>query len=181
MAKKQIPDIDRGILSPKEKFCLNGYVYMHHKDSSNDEQLRLMAFMFSRPKMPTGNKDLVELRAIKWFEHSTVQSYILQIQPKTERIVNNIEDLAPIEKKEEVNTDDEDSLAQAYIKELEEMKSSAIDLDEKLKIIKVQHDIIHKSKDKFKEETKTTRIYLPHQSRCKECPLYLNELKTIKK
>lgn len=156
------------LLQDRERICLAGYLLM--KDS--DDKAKIKAYVYSREEPVTDSMEAVVKKCDKWFTSPKVQAF-LKIWEEQGRVLNEAaRGKAPMEATGK-KSDEEMSAIEDIIQRYEKLYEEAEDVDDKAKILKMIVDARHKNKDEVKDDTRTTRIYLPQ--RCSECVLYQKE------
>jgi hypothetical protein len=160
------------LLDERERICLAGYLLMKQSDS----RAMLKAYVYSRSYPVKDEVSVIEKKAQKWFNSPKVQAFITLWEKKG--TILNDESRQKIQQEEKVSAKPEEmSATEEIIQRYEQLYAESEDIDEKAKILKLIVDARHKNKDEVKDDTKTTRIYLP--LRCSECQLYIKEKEKI--
>ena len=162
------------LLDDRERICLAGYLLM--KEQDNKAQIK--AYVYSRSYQVKDESSVLTAKAEKWWNTPKVQAF-LQIWQQNGEIVNEqARALRQIQQPQQSEkTQEEMTAIEEIIQRYEKLYEEAQDVDDKAKILKMIVDARHKNKDEVKEDTRTTRIYLPQ--RCYECPLYNKEKEKI--
>ena len=157
------------LLDDRERMCLAGYMLM--KDS--DAKAKIKAYVYSRSYQVKDDMGTLSRKVDKWWGSPKVQAF-LQLWEKKGEIVNEearaLRQTAP---QESPKSQEEMTAIEEIIQRYEVLYKEAEDVDDKAKILKMIVDTRHKNKEEVKEDTRTTRIYLPQ--RCSECILYRRE------
>lgn len=162
------------LLDDRERICLAGYLLLKDHDSS----ARVKAYVYSRTYPVKDDMSALTKKVDKWWESDKVQAYLRLWKEKGEMVsqqarMQRQSAPQPVEK-----TQEEMTAIEEIIQRYEQLYQEAEDVDDKAKILKMIVDARHKNKDEVKDDTRTTRIYLPQ--RCSECVLYQREAeKTI--
>lgn len=156
------------LLEDKERICLAGYLLL----KEHDDKALLKAYVYSRSAPPQSDGKKLGEKAQKWFETPKVQAFltIWQQQGKmmTQEARTKIQTATPpAEEQEQISATEE------IIREYEKLRDEAEDVMDKARITTMIVNARHKNKEEVKEDTRTTRIYLPQ--RCSECVLYKKE------
>lgn len=161
---------NEALLDDRERICLAGYLLM--KDT--DDRAMVKAYVYSRSyKIQDEDMDSLMKKVKKWSESAKVQAF-LQMWSEQGKIMND-QARAKMQQQPQTQqkTEEELSATEEIIQRFEQLYRDAEDVDDKAKILKMIVDARHKNKDEVKEDTRTTRIYLPQ--RCSECVLYKKE------
>ena len=158
------------LLDDRERICLAGYLLM----KEHDGKAKIKAYVYSRSYQVKDDMGTLSKKVDKWWESPKVQAF-LKIWESRGEMVNEKARMAQqnIQPPQPENPQEEMSAIEEIIQRYEKLYEEAEDIDDKAKILKMIVDARHKNKDEVKEDTRTTRIYLP--LRCSECVLYKRE------
>ena len=160
------------LLDDRERICLAGYLLM--KDT--DDRAMVKAYVYSRSyKVQEEDMDALMKKVQKWCQSAKVQAF-LQMWEQQGTIMND-QAREKMRQPQQDRTEDEMTAIEDIIQRYEQLYQEAEDVDDKAKILKMIVDARHKNKDEVKEDTRTTRIYLP--LRCSECVLYQKEQQKV--
>lgn len=161
------------LLDDRERICLAGYLLM--KDT--DDRALVKAYVYSRSyKVQEEDMDALMKKVQKWSQSAKVQAF-LQMWEQQGTIMNDQAREKMRQPQSQDKTEDEMTAIEDIIQRYEQLYQEAEDVDDKAKILKMIVDARHKNKDEVKEDTRTTRIYLP--LRCSECVLYQKEQQKV--
>lgn len=161
------------LLDDRERICLAGYLLI--KDEDN--KARIKAYVYSRSYQVKEDMASLVKKVDKWWATPKVQAF-LQLWEKNGEIVNSeARALRQAQQPSPEKTQEEMSAIEEIIQRYEKLYEEAEDVDDKAKILKMIVDARHKNKDEGKDDTRTTRIYLPQ--RCYECALYNREKENL--
>ena len=155
-------------LDDRERICLAGYLLI----KENDDKAHIKAYVYSRSYQVKDEMDVLRKKADKWFNSAKVQAFLELWKQQSVIMTSQVSKQVMREKKAE----EEEAVMSAteeIIQRYEQLYSEAESIDDKAKILKMIVDTRHKNKEEVKEDTRTTRIYLPQ--RCSECVLYKRE------
>lgn len=156
------------LLDDRERICLAGYLLM----KEHDEKAMVKAYVYSRSYKVQDDMGTLMKKVDKWAESAKVQAFLQMWQQKG--TIMNEEARAKAQQPDPQHQSEEEMTAiEDIIQRYEQLYEEATDIDDKAKILKMIVDARHKNKDEVKEDTRTTRIYLPQ--RCSECVLYKRE------
>ena len=159
---------NEALLDDRERICLAGYLLM--KDS--DERALVKAYVYSRSyKVQDEDYDSLLKKVNKWAESAKVKAFLQMWQEQG--LILSEQARAKTQEQQPQQSEEEMSAIEDIIQRYEQLYKEAQDVDDKAKILKMIVDARHKNKDEVKEDTRTTRIYLPQ--RCSECVLYMKE------
>lgn len=162
------------LLDDRERMCLAGYLLMKEHDSS----AKVKAYVYSRTYPVKDEMSSLVKKVDKWWESDKVQAYLRLWKEKGEMVSQQARMQRQSVPQAAEKTQEEMTAIEEIIQRYEQLYREAEDVDDKAKILKMIVDARHKNKDEVKEDTRTTRIYLPQ--RCSECVLYQREAeKTI--
>ena len=157
------------LLDDRERICLAGYLLM--KD--NDNKAKIKAYVYSRSYQVKDDMGTIMAKVDKWWNTAKVQAFLKLWEHNGEMVSQQARALRQVEQPAQEKTQEEMTAIEEIIQRYEQLYEEAQDVDDKAKILKMIVDARHKNKDEVKEDTRTTRIYLPQ--RCYECPLYNKE------
>ena len=157
------------LLDDRERMCLAGYMLM--KDSDN--KARIKAYVYSRTYQVKDEMGTLSKKVDKWWDSPKVQAFLKLWQKKGEIVSEEARALRNTAPQESQKSQEEMTAIEEIIQRYEVLYNEAEDVDDKAKILKMIVDTRHKNKEEVKEDTRTTRIYLPQ--RCSECVLYKRE------
>lgn len=160
------------LLDDRERICLAGYLLM--KD--HDNKAKVKAFVYSRSYQVKEEMSSLVKKVDKWWSTPKVQAFLKIWEQSGEITSAEARALRQTQQTTE-KTQEEMTAIEEIIQRYEKLYEEAEDVDDKAKILKMIVDARHKNKDEVRDETSTTRIYLPQ--RCYECPLYNKEKETI--
>ena len=155
------------LLDDRERICLAGYLLLKEHDS----RAMTKAYVYSRSYKVQDDIDDLNKKVKKWWESAKVQAF-LQLWQERGTMLND-EARAKIQPEDQSQHEEQASATEEIIKEYERLRDEATDVMDKAKITTMIVNARHKNKDEVKEDTRTTRIYLP--LRCSECVLYKKE------
>lgn len=156
------------LLDDRERICLAGYLLM--KDT--DDRAMMKAYVYSRSyKVQDEDHDSLQKKVKKWAESAKVQAF-LQLWQERGAILTD-EARAKVQPEAQQQPEEQSTATEEIIKEYEKLRDEATDVMDKARITTMIVNARHKNKDEVKEDTRTTRIYLPQ--RCSECVLYKRE------
>lgn len=165
-------------LTEREFGLLDLYSYLTvFEGKDGDIELKIKIYEWSRGFRVQSSYEARAIKAKVLFERKDVKEYLSR---KKEQILRGmaVTDDGDMPTDNTDGTGDDDSpLRQKLFNELETIKLTSQGKD-KVDIIKAQLSAINKNKSDI-EETHITQIYLPHQSKCKECPMYVKEMEGI--
>ena len=156
------------LLDDRERICLAGYLLL----KEHDEKAKIKAFAYSRPSLPQEEPKKLYALATKWFDTPKVQAF-LKIWEQQGRMMTEEARVKDKDIPVAQQTEEQTSATEEIIREYERLRDEATDVMDKAKITTMIVNARHKNKDEVKEDTRTTRIYLPQ--RCSECVLYNKE------
>ena len=159
------------LLDDKERICLAGYLLM----KGHDDKAKVKAYVYSRASLPQIDAKKLNDKAEKWFQTEQVQAF-LKIWEEKGKILND-EARSKRQVEQPSEPQEQSSETMEIIREYERLRDEATDVMDKAKITTMIVNARHKNKDEVKEDTRTTRIYLP--LRCSECVLYKKEKEKI--
>ena len=164
-------------LTEREFGLLDLYSYLTvFEGKDGDIELKIKIYEWSRGFRVQSSYEARAIKAKVLFERKDVKDYLSR---KKEQILRGMAVKAEgdMPAGDTEDTDDDSPLRQKLFNELETIKLTSVGKD-KVDIIKAQLSAINKNKSDI-EETHITQIYLPHQSKCKECPMYIKEMEGI--
>ena len=157
------------LLDDRERMCLAGYMLM--KDSDNKAKIK--AYVYSRTYQVKDEMGTLSKKVDKWWDSPKVQAFLKLWEKKGEIVNEEARALRQTAPQEKEKSQEEMTAIEEIIQRYEKLYNEAEDVDDKAKILKMIVDTRHKNKEEVKEDTRTTRIYLPQ--RCSECVLYKRE------
>ncbi len=160
------------LLEDKERICLAGYLLL----KEHDDKALLKAYVYSRSSPPQSDGKKLLNKAQQWLESPKVQAFLTiwqqqgKMMSQEARMKMQVEG-PPADDQEQISATEE------IIREYEKLRDEAEDVMDKARITTMIVNARHKNKEEVKEDTRTTRIYLPQ--RCSECVLYKKEQEKI--
>lgn len=160
------------LLEDKERICLAGYLLL----KEHDDKALLKAYVYSRSSPPQSDGKKLLNKAQQWLESPKVQAFLTiwqqqgKMMSQEARMKMQVEG-PPADDQEQISATEE------IIREYEKLRDEAEDVMDKARITTMIVNARHKNKEEVKEDTRTTRIYLPQ--RCSECVLYKREQEKI--
>ena len=157
------------LLDDRERICLAGYLLLKEHDS----KAKIKAYAYSRPSLPQEEPKKLYALATKWFDTPKVQAFLKIWEQKGTMMTEEARVKAKADPIASQQEEEQTSATEEIIREYERLRDEATDVMDKAKITTMIVNARHKNKDEVKEDTRTTRIYLPQ--RCSECVLYIKE------
>lgn len=160
------------LLEDRERICLAGYLLL----KEHDDKALLKAYVYSRSSPPQSDGKKLLNKAQQWLESPKVQAFLTiwqqqgKMMSQEARMKMQVEG-PPADDQEQMSATEE------IIREYEKLRDEAEDVMDKARITTMIVNARHKNKEEVKEDTRTTRIYLPQ--RCSECVLYKREQEKI--
>jgi hypothetical protein len=160
------------LLEDKERICLAGYLLL----KEHDDKALLKAYVYSRSSPPQSDGKKLLNKAQQWLESPKVQAFLTiwqqqgKMMSQEARMKMQVEG-PPADDQEQISATEE------IIREYEKLRDEAEDVMDKARITTMIVNARHKNKEEVKDDTRTTRIYLPQ--RCSECVLYKKEQEKI--
>jgi hypothetical protein len=160
------------LLEDRERVCLAGYLLL----KEHDDKALLKAYVYSRSSPPQSDGKKLLNKAQQWLESPKVQAFLTiwqqqgKMMSQEARMKMQVEG-PPADDQEQISATEE------IIREYEKLRDEAEDVMDKARITTMIVNARHKNKEEVKEDTRTTRIYLPQ--RCSECVLYKKEQEKI--
>jgi hypothetical protein len=160
------------LLEDRERICLAGYLLL----KEHDDKALLKAYVYSRSSPPQSDGKKLLNKAQQWLESPKVQAFLTiwqqqgKMMSQEARMKMQVEG-PPADDQEQMSATEE------IIREYEKLRDEAEDVMDKARITTMIVNARHKNKEEVKEDTRTTRIYLPQ--RCSECVLYKKEQEKI--
>lgn len=163
------------LLEDRERVCLAGYLLL----KEHDDKALLKAYVYSRSSPPQSDGKKLLNKAQQWLESPKVQAFLTiwqqqgKMMSQEARIKAQTSPIGYSQQEEE----EQKTKAEREIAYYESLRDQATDVMEKANITRLIIDAMHKNRNDVKEDTRTTRIYLPQ--RCSECVLYKREQEKI--
>lgn len=160
------------LLEDRERICLAGYLLL----KEHDDKALLKAYVYSRSSPPQSDGKKLLNKAQQWLESPKVQAFLTiwqqqgKMMSQEARMKMQVEG-PPADDQEQISATEE------IIREYEKLRDEAEDVMDKARITTMIVNARHKNKEEVKDDTRTTRIYLPQ--RCSECVLYKKEQEKI--
>lgn len=160
------------LLEDRERVCLAGYLLL----KEHDDKALLKAYVYSRSSPPQSDGKKLLNKAQQWLESPKVQAFLTiwqqqgKMMSQEARMKMQVEG-PPADDQEQISATEE------IIREYEKLRDEAEDVMDKARITTMIVNARHKNKEEVKDDTRTTRIYLPQ--RCSECVLYKKEQEKI--
>lgn len=165
---------NEALLDDRERICLAGYLLM--KDT--DDRALVKAYVYSRSyKVQDEDMDSLMKKVHKWSQSAKVQAFLKMWDEQGTIMNEQAREKMQQQPQGQAKSEEEMTAIEDIIQRYEQLYEEAADVDDKAKILKMIVDARHKNKDEVKEDTRTTRIYLP--LRCSECVLYQKEQQKI--
>lgn len=156
------------LLDDRERICLAGYLLMKDHDSN----AMVKAYVYSRSYKVQDDAQTLSKKVSKWWDSPKVQAF-LKLWEERGQIASQQAREKGLQQEGAAEDEEEMTAIQDIIQRYEQLYNEAEDVDDKAKILKMIADVRHKNRNEVKEDTRTTRIYLPQ--RCSECILYQRE------